>query len=55
MGVGRPIQPPMPWPFYKELSDADLEAIFAYLQSLPPIRNKVPEPLPPAGAPVDAR
>jgi len=27
--------------------DADLEAIFAYLQSIPAIRNKVPEPLAP--------
>jgi mono/diheme cytochrome c family protein len=55
MGVGRPIQPPMPWPFYKELKDADLEAIFAYLQSIPVIKNKVPEPLPPASAPAGAR
>ena len=26
----------------------DLEAIYAYLRSIPPIRNRVPEPLPPA-------
>jgi hypothetical protein len=26
---------------------ADLGAIYAYLQSIPPIKNRVPEPLPP--------
>jgi len=30
--------------------DNNLGAVFAYLQSLPPIRNKVPEPLPPLAA-----
>jgi mono/diheme cytochrome c family protein len=48
MGRGRPILPPMPIPMYKHFTDADLEAIFAYLQSIPAIRNKVPDPLPPA-------
>lgn len=48
MGRGRPILPPMPYPMYREMSDDDLEAIFAYLQSIPAIRNQVPEPLPPA-------
>jgi cytochrome c553 len=47
MGLGRPILPPMPWPMYGQLEEADLRAIFAYLQSIPPIRNRVPEPLPP--------
>ena len=48
MGRGREILPPMPIPMYKHFNDQDLEAIYAYLQSIPPIRNKVPEPLPPA-------
>jgi mono/diheme cytochrome c family protein len=48
MGRGREILPPMPIPMYRNFSDADLEAIFAYLQSIPPLRNRVPEPLPPA-------
>ena len=48
MGRGRPILPPMPIPMYKHFTDADLEAIFAFLQSIPPVKNKVPEPLPPA-------
>lgn len=50
MGRGRPILPPMPIPMYRNFTDADLEAIFAYLQSIPAIRNRVPEPLPPGPA-----
>ena len=50
LGRGRPILPPMPIPMYKHMTDADLEAVYAYLQSIPPIRNRVPEPLPPAAA-----
>jgi hypothetical protein len=42
-GEGRIILPPMPWPAYGQMNDADLLAIFAYLQSLPPIHNEVPE------------
>jgi hypothetical protein len=44
LGEGRPILPPMPWPFIGRLKDDDLKDIFAYLQSLPPINNKVPDP-----------
>ena len=47
LGVGRPIQPPMPWESYRHLPESDLKAAFAYLKSIPPIRNKVPEYLPP--------
>jgi hypothetical protein len=47
MGEGRAILPPMPWPMIGQASDADLKAIFAYLQSLPPIENAVPDPIPP--------
>ncbi len=50
-GKGRPILPPMPWEAFKNASDADLKAIFAYLHSIKPIVNKVPEPLEPAPAP----
>jgi hypothetical protein len=46
-GRGRPILPPMPYPFIRQLNDADLKAMFAYLQSIPPIKNRVPEPLAP--------
>ena len=40
---GRPILPPMPWMNLQHASDADLEAMHAYLTSLPPVKNKVPE------------
>jgi mono/diheme cytochrome c family protein len=46
-GDGRPILPPMPWPMYKDLTDADLRAMFAYLQSIPAINNMAPPPLSP--------
>jgi mono/diheme cytochrome c family protein len=49
MGRGREILPPMPIPVYNNMTDEDLEAVFAYLRTIPPIRNKVPEPwAPPA-------
>jgi mono/diheme cytochrome c family protein len=47
MGRGRQILPPMPIPMYKHFTDADLEAIFSFLQSIPAVSNRVPEPLPP--------
>jgi hypothetical protein len=50
MGRGREVLPPMPIMVYNNFSDADLAAIFSYLQSIPAIRNRVPEPLPPAEA-----
>lgn len=45
LGRGREILPPMPIPVYRNLTDADLEAVFAYLQSIPAISNKVPDPI----------
>lgn len=54
LGRGREILPPMPWKFIGQWTDADLKAVFAYLQSIPAIKNKVPQPLPPAPAPVAA-
>jgi len=48
LGVGREILPPMPIPAYKNFNDVDLEAIFAYLQSIPAVKNRVPTPVPPA-------
>lgn len=49
LGAGRPIQPPMPWEAYRHLSDSDLKALFAYLKSIPPISNRVPDYAPPKG------
>ena len=50
MGRGREILPPMPIQVYRNLTDDDLKAVYAYLRSIPPIKNKVPDPLPPAAA-----
>ena len=37
----------MPWPLIGQLTDDDMRAVFTYLQSVPAILNKVPEPQPP--------
>ncbi|MCY2959768.1 MAG: c-type cytochrome [Planctomycetota bacterium] len=50
MGRGREILPPMPIPAVKNLSEEDMRAMFAYLQSVPAVKNLVPDPLPPADA-----
>ncbi len=50
MGVGRPILPPMPWEVYGMKTDEDLKAIYAYLMSIKPIHNEVPQPVPPDNA-----
>jgi len=44
---GRPILPPMPWDGIRRYTDEDLKAIYTYLQSIPPVSNKVPAPTPP--------
>ena len=46
-GKGRPVMPPMPVQNLKALSDSDIRALFAYLQSLPPIKNRTPQPIEP--------
>ncbi|WP_153798325.1 c-type cytochrome [Foetidibacter luteolus] len=43
----RPILPPMPWPSYAKATDEDLKAVFAYLKSIKPVKNVVPQPVPP--------
>lgn len=50
MGSGRSLLPPMPVEVYANFSDDDLRAIFAYLQTIPAVKNRVPQPLPPASA-----
>lgn len=42
-GVGRPILPPMPYQNVAQLTDEDLKSVFAYLQSIPPVKNQVPD------------
>jgi hypothetical protein len=46
-GVSRPILPPMPWQQFRHMTDEDLKSIFAYLRSIPPVTNHVPDPIPP--------
>jgi cytochrome c553 len=48
-GKGRPVLPPMPVQNLRALSDTDIRALFAYLQSLPPVKNRAPQPIEPAG------
>lgn len=50
---GTLIGPPMPFNFYRSMADADVEAIIAYLRTVPAVKNAVPKsvyniPLPPA-------
>lgn len=44
-GKGRPVLPPMPVQNLRALSDTDIRALFAYLQSLPPVSNRTPQPI----------
>ncbi|MGH7930527.1 MAG: c-type cytochrome [Candidatus Binatia bacterium] len=44
---GREILPPMPWENYKQMTDDDLKAVWAYLRSIPAVKNQVPFPVPP--------
>jgi cytochrome c1 len=47
LGMGRALLPPMPWFDVAALTDQDLKALFAYLKSVKPIANQVPQPIPP--------
>ncbi|WP_372841119.1 cytochrome c [Phaeovulum sp.] len=44
---GRMLAPAMPWPGYAALRDDDRAALVAWLQSLEPVENPVPEPAAP--------
>lgn len=46
-GKGRNILPPMPYFIIGALSDDDIKSLFAYLQSMKPVRNRVPAPADP--------
>jgi len=47
----RDLLPPMPWQVYRNMTDNDLRAIFAYLQTTKPVRNIVPAPIAPNDIP----
>jgi hypothetical protein len=46
-GKGRPLLPPMPYPNVGGLTDEEIRSVFAFLRSLPPVRNRVPAPIDP--------
>ena len=46
-GKGRHLLPPMPYPVLGGLTDEDIRSVFAYLQSLAPVKNRVPTPVDP--------
>jgi hypothetical protein len=41
--------PPMPWQNIGKLTDDDLRALFAFLRTLPPVKNQVPAGVVPGG------
>ncbi len=43
----RMLLPPMPWTNFVNIADEDVKAIYNYLQSTKPVRNVVPQPIPP--------
>jgi hypothetical protein len=47
----RMILPPMPIQSFKHFTDEELKAMFAYLKTINPIKNAVPQPLPPVSVP----
>lgn len=53
---GTLIRPPMPFELYRNIADSDLDAIVAYLRTVPAVKNVAPKskyeiPLPPAYGP----
>jgi mono/diheme cytochrome c family protein len=38
---GRPLNPIMPWGYFRKMTDEDLKAIFAYLKSLSPVSHRI--------------
>jgi mono/diheme cytochrome c family protein len=49
---GVPIAPVMPVGFYGIITDSDMDAIVAYLRTIKPVSNKVPDPIYRMAAPV---
>lgn len=50
---GRAVLPPMPWKHYQTMSEQDLSDMWAYFQSLKPIRNAAPKARNQLGKPLD--
>jgi mono/diheme cytochrome c family protein len=51
----RALNAAMPWVFFKEMTDADLRAIFAYLNTVPLVRHRVSNFDPPTFCPLCGR
>lgn len=51
--TGVPLSPQMPFPFYRIMTQRDLDAVVAYMQGLAPVNNAVPSPLYKAAMHVD--
>ena len=49
--TSRDIMPPMPWQMYRNLTDDDLKAVYAYLRTIPPVTNHIPDPVAPPAPP----
>ncbi|MBI2998641.1 MAG: hypothetical protein HYY46_09340 [Deltaproteobacteria bacterium] len=43
---GRVLDPFMPWHAFQEITDRDLKAMWVYLRTIKPIKNKAPESIP---------
>lgn len=48
LGKGRQILPPMPFEAFRNMTDDDLKSIYAYLRTIPAMKNKVPDPIAPS-------
>ena len=44
--MNRKLMQPMPWKEISELEDEDIKAVYKYLRTVKPIKNKVPESVP---------
>jgi hypothetical protein len=44
---GRMLLPPMPWTNYVTMPDDDVKVMYAYLKSIKPVKNLVPQPITP--------
>jgi mono/diheme cytochrome c family protein len=42
---GVAVAPIMPFAFYKNMLPSDIDAVVAYLKSIPPVKNRVPAPI----------
>ncbi len=40
--TGRALFPMMPYPSYRKMSDEDVQSVVAYMNSLPPLKNRLP-------------